>query len=294
MQAQIETASTRHKLIDTHTHFDLACFDDDRLALVQAAYQRGVTDLVLIGYVAKHFARLIHVADEINTAQQGLRAWLAPGLHPFYAPEHSVSDLLQVERFIKAHRCVAIGEIGLDTFTPELKVPAIYDFQKQLFIAQIELAQQANLPLMLHIRRTHADALAILKKMKFRGGGIGHAFGGGIEEAKAFIKLGFKLGITGQITDPNAKKLRTVAQHVGVEHLVLETDCPDMTPLPCRQAHTKHTRNTPAYLPAVCEGLAACLALPVAVVAATCYANTLSALPALTHALPLITSPNQI
>ncbi len=242
-------------LIDTHTHFDVEVFDQDRMALAEQASQQGVRALVLIGYLAQYFERLQQVQQSLNQQLNSPVALLAPGLHPFYIQYHQVDDLMILDDFLNAHACVAVGEIGLDTFTLEMKQPDVYQRQKDFFSQQLEIAKNHNLPVMLHIRRAHADALAILKHHDFKNGGIAHAFGGGIEEAKAFIKLGFKLGINGLVTDPNAKRLRTVVQAVGAEHLVLETDCPDMTPLCCRAVGDAHTRNTPSNLSAVLDEL---------------------------------------
>ena len=245
-------------LIDTHTHFDVTDFDPDRVSLAANAWQQGVKALALIGYLAEHFDRLIAVHDQLNALHaQGKSplSMLVPGLHPFYIQQQVDADLQRVEDVLRARSCVAVGEIGLDTYTPEMKVPAVYQRQKDYFGLQLELAKQYNLPVMLHIRRAHGDALAILKQHQYTGGGIAHAFGGGVEEAKAFSKLGFKLGINGLVTDPNARRLRTVVQAVGAAHLVLETDCPDMTPLCCRVAGEAHTRNTPVNLPAVLDEL---------------------------------------
>ncbi|MEG0652998.1 MAG: TatD family hydrolase, partial [Acinetobacter sp.] len=132
------------------------------------------------------------------------------------------------------------------------------------------------------IRKTHAEVLAMLKQHQFSIGGIAHAFSGGVEEAKAFIKLGFKIGVTGQITNPNAKKLHRVVQEIGAEHLVLETDCPDMTPLCCQTSSEHHTRNTPVNLPYVLEGLAQTLSTPQQQLAQQLWQNSLKAL-ALPH-----------
>ena len=247
-------------LIDTHTHFDVADFDSDRLQLAELAYQRGVKALVLIGFVAQRFDLMLEVQQQINAAvTPHPHALLALGLHPFYINQHKDQHLQQLEQLIKTQPVVAIGEIGLDTFTREMKQPAVFAKQQEFFSLQLELAQQHNLPVLLHIRRAHAETLALLKKHQFKQGGIAHAFGGGVEEAKAFVKMGFKLGVTGQVTNPNARRLHQSIGTVGKEHLVLETDCPDMTPLCCQQPHEKHTRNTPANLPYVLDSLAAIL-----------------------------------
>jgi TatD DNase family protein len=261
-------------LVDTHTHFDIEVFDQDRMALAQQAAQQGVQALVLIGYLAKYFDRLHLVQNQLNQQQDSPVTLLAPGLHPFYIQQHHENDLVQLEAFLQSHACVAVGEIGLDTFTAEMKQPAVYQRQKDFFSQQLEIAKQHDLPVMLHIRRAHGDSLAILKQHQFKNGGIAHAFGGGIEEAKAFIKLGFKLGINGLVTDPNAKRLRTVVQAVGAEHLVLETDCPDMTPLCCRVAGEAHTRNTPVNLPAVLDELSILLKIEQQALAEQLWHNT--------------------
>ena len=261
-------------LIDTHTHFDIEAFDRDRIELAEKSTQQGVRSLVLIGYLAQYFDRLQRVQQQLNQQNSSPITLLAPGLHPFYIQQHHIDDLIQLDDFLKAHACVAVGEIGLDTFTAEMKQPDVYQRQKDFFSQQLELAKNHNLPVMLHIRRAHGDSLAILKQHHFKNGGIAHAFGGGIEEAKAFIKLGFKLGINGLVTDPNAKRLRTVVQAVGAEHLVLETDCPDMTPLCCRVAGEAHTRNTPVNLPAVLDELAILLSVDKQIFAEKIWQNT--------------------
>jgi TatD DNase family protein len=140
------------------------------------------------------------------------------------------------------------------------------------------LTEQFQKHVLLHIRKSHAETLAILKQHQFKLGGIAHAFSGGIEEAKAFIKLGFKIGVTGQITNPNAKKLHAVVQAIGAEHLVLETDCPDMTPLCCQSSTEHRTRNTPVNLPHVLTGLATTLHLDPNILAPQLWRNSLQAL----------------
>ena len=244
-------------LIDTHTHFDVSAFEHDRLQLAELAYQRGVKALVLIGFLAERFDKMLQVQQQINNAQtKHPKALLAPGLHPFYINEHTDQHLLQLEQLIQSQQVVAIGEIGLDTFTKEMKQPNVFTRQQAFFSAQLELAQHYDLPVLLHIRRAHADTLAMLKKHNFKRGGIAHAFGGGVEEAKAFVKMGFKLGVTGQVTNPNARRLHECIKAVGASQLVLETDCPDMTPLCCQNSNEHRTRNTPANLPFILDCLA--------------------------------------
>ncbi|KAF5300565.1 hypothetical protein FQR65_LT19352 [Abscondita terminalis] len=158
------------------------------------------------------FSRLIQTQHALNQLKNAPRSHLAPGLHPFYIEQHDLTHLNALEQILQTEQCIAVGEIGLDTFLKQHKQPEILDKQKAFFSAQIELAQQFDLPILLHIRKSHADVLTMLKQHQFQNGGIAHAFSGGVEEAKALIKLGFKIGVTGQITQPNAKKLHAVVQ----------------------------------------------------------------------------------
>lgn len=243
------------RLFDTHTHFDVSDFDADREQLAHQAKRVGVDALVLIGFVRERFETLIETHHTLNQLEHAPRSYLAPGLHPFYIEQHQYSHLNDLEYILKHQDCIAIGEIGLDTFEKRHKVPEVFAQQQAFFSQQIELAEVFQKPILLHIRKSHAETLAMLKHHHFKLGGIAHAFGGGVEEAKAFIKLGFKLGVTGQITNPHAKKLHAVVQAVGIEHLVLETDCPDMTPLCCQSSTEHRTRNTPVNLPYVLDRL---------------------------------------
>jgi TatD DNase family protein len=266
------------RLFDTHTHFDVPDFDQDREQLAYVAKSRGVEHLILIGFLESRFNDLLKTHQFLNTLDLAPKSHFAPGLHPFYIEEHQVQHLNALEELLKNEHCVAIGEIGLDTFLKQHKVPEIYQKQKDFFAAQIDLAQQFDKPILLHIRKSHADVLAMLKDHHFKNGGIAHAFGGGIEEAKAFVKIGFKIGVTGQITNPNAKKLHQVVHAIGVENIVLETDCPDMTPLCCQSSTEHRTRNTPANLIYVLKSLAEILKLDEKILAEIVWNNSFQAL----------------
>ena len=265
-------------LFDTHTHFDVPDFDSDREVLAYQAKAVGVERLVLIGFLHERFNDLIDTHYYLNRLVDAPKSYLAPGLHPFYIEQHQAEYLNDLERILKTHDCIAVGEIGLDTFLKQHRQADIFQKQKDFFATQIELAQQFDKPILLHIRKTHAEVLAMLKQHQFKNGGIAHAFSGGVEEAKAFIKLGFKIGVTGQITNPNAKKLHRVVEEIGAEHLVIETDCPDMTPLCCQTSTEHRTRNTPVNLPYVLDGLATALSMPQPQLAQQLWQNSLTAL----------------
>lgn len=275
-------------LIDTHTHFDDFVFDADRIDLATSAYDSGVRHLLLIGYLAKYFDRMLQTQQQLTEKlQAGLavpKVYLASGLHPAYISQHSEADLEQLAQFLQSHSPVAIGEIGLDTFTDELKTEALVAKQKRFFTAQLDLAVHHQLPVLLHIRKAHADCLALLKKHSYDAhklGGIAHSFSGGEQEAKAFVKLGFKLGVTGQVTNSNAKKLRraitAAVETYGLQCLVLETDCPDMTPVCCQQGE-QPTRNVPGNLNFVLQSLSELLQVSEQQLAQQLWQNSCDAL----------------
>ena len=271
-------------LIDTHTHFDVDSFDHDREIQSQLAWHNGVRHLVLIGFLAKYFAQMVACQRQMQGyGQQGKAtpsAHLAFGLHPFYITEHKDSDLQQLEQFIQQYSPIAIGEIGLDTFTAPMKTAENYARQQDFFAQQLELAKHYQLPALLHIRRAHGDVIKMLKAQKFTQGGIAHSFSGGIQEAKALVNLGFKIGITGQVTNPNAKKLRhtltELVKTVGLDAIVIETDCPDFTPLPCHGTHGR--RNVPANLPYVLTALSDLLKKDQSLLAEQLWQNSCAAL----------------
>ena len=313
--------SNNYHLIDTHTHFDAPVFDSDRDVQAAQAYNNGVRHLVLVGYLYPHFARLYETCDFLNqqhsqstkTFIDGATAYpqahIVLGLHPFYIEQHTDAHLQQMAQMLSQSRPLAIGEIGLDTFTDAMKIPENFAKQQRFFRAQLDMAVTYQLPMMLHIRKAHAEALAILKAHDYnahRQGGIAHSFSGGQQEAKAFVKLGFKLGVTGQVSNPNAKKLRRAIQAVvndyGVGCLVIETDCPDMTPMQCQTNHDiqvtataqsvslaqrsndewqrpdNHHRNVPANLPWVLSALSELLAVEPIILAEQLWQNSCEAL----------------
>ncbi|MBQ1557886.1 MAG: TatD family hydrolase, partial [Pseudomonas sp.] len=142
----------------------------------------------------------------------------------------------------------AVGEFGLDYYLENL------DRQRQqaVFEAQLNLAAEFELPALLHVRRAHAATIATLKRFRLARGGIIHAFAGSYEEAREYIKLGFRLGLGGAATWPQANRLRKVVAQLPLESIVLETDSPDMAP-----AMHPNQRNSPEYLTDICSELAA-------------------------------------
>ena len=309
-----EKLPTIYPLIDTHTHFDAPVFDVDRNQQLQKAYQQGVRHLVLVGYLHRHFDRLYETEEFIHKQPHSMiekateqketpvNAHIALGLHPFYIEQHTEAHLESMAQMLDKKLPLAIGEIGFDTFTEEMKQPEMFAKQEYFFKAQLDMAVSHKLPVMLHIRKAHAEALALLKAHDYDAhklGGIAHSFSGGEQEAKAFVKLGFKLGVTGQVTNPNAKKLRRAIQAAvasyGIDCLVIETDCPDMTPIMCQESGSSqsalgqspdnewgdapaHNRNVPANLPYILSSLSELLDVPLAILAEKLWHNSCNAL----------------
>lgn len=233
------------QLIDTHTHLDFPEFDADRSQVLQTCQARGVERLVLLGVTRDNWQRLWQMAETDR------RLYAAIGLHPVYLDEHDDSALALMRQWLlrlQGHaKLCAVGEYGLDYFLQSLDK----DRQQRLFEAQLAMACEFELPSLLHVRRAHAATLATLKRFRPRRSGIVHAFSGSYEEAREYIKLGFKLGIGGAATWPQANRLRRVLAQLPLEALVLETDAPDMAP-----AMYPRQRNSPEYLPQICAVLA--------------------------------------
>ncbi|MHC8316242.1 TatD family hydrolase [Pseudomonas sp. LB3P31] len=233
------------ELIDTHTHLDFADFDADRSALLAASRALGVRRIVVLGVFQGNWQRVWELV------QSDADLYAAFGLHPVYLEEHRPQDLPELGDWLTrlaGHRQLcAVGEIGLDYFIETLD----RERQQLLFDAQLQLAADFNLPALIHVRRSHAAVIASLKRFRLKRAGIIHAFAGSKEEAREYIKLGFKLGLGGAATWPQALRMHRVLAELPLDAVVLETDSPDMAP-----AMYAGQRNSPAHLPDICAALA--------------------------------------
>lgn len=232
-------------LTDSHCHLDFPDFDADRSAVLARARALGVRRLVLPAVSCRRWPGLWQLVQ----AETGLYAAL--GLHPLFLDEHHDHHLEQLhdwlQRLAGDPRLCALGEFGLDYFVAGLDRQR----QQQLFEAQLQLARAFRLPVLLHVRRAHAVAIATLKRLRPERGGIIHAFSGSAEEAREYLKLGFRLGFGGAASWPRAQRLRRLLAQLPDAALVLETDAPDMLP-----AMLPGPRNSPEYLPQICAALA--------------------------------------
>jgi TatD DNase family protein len=167
-------------------------------------------------------------------------------LHPVYLDQHDDADVVALARAVADEKPLAIGEIGLDWFVEQLDRTR----QEALFERQLAIARDAGLPVILHVRRAHDAALAVLKRIRVRGG-IAHAYSGSIEQAWQYLDLGFRLGFGGMLTFERSTKLRRLARELPLDAMVLETDSPDLT-----VASHRGERNSPEYLPECLAALA--------------------------------------
>lgn len=253
------------RLFDSHLHLDVAAFEPDwQTCLTKAASgcvaYRALVPGIEAGAFAHQRARAAAFPDQLRCAF---------GIHPLHAATASEADLNTLSRYLDDPLAVAVGEIGLDALLP---APSMA-LQEALFIAQLEKAYAAGLPVILHLRKTHDRALALLRRFP-PCGGIVHAFNGALAHAQAFIDRGFRLGFGGAATGPNATRLQGLFKTLPLAALVLETDAPWMNP-PWRP---KGVRNTPETLHEILTTLAALRELPAATLAEHTFHNACDAL----------------
>ncbi len=245
--------------IDTHCHLDAAEFDADRDAVVARARAAGVGQLVLPAVARQNFDTVRALAHQHGLAY-------ALGIHPLCTGRADLSDLDHLRAALQAYRhdprLVAVGEIGLDHFVPGLDRSR----QQQFYLAQLKLARDFGLPVLLHVRRSADALLAGLRRVPVAGG-IAHAFNGSAQQAGQFVALGLRLGFGGAMTFERALQIRSLAASLPATALVLETDAPDIPPhwlyrtAAQRAAATgepsaQQGRNEPAELPRIAQTLA--------------------------------------
>jgi TatD DNase family protein len=204
-------------LIDSHCHLDVKQFDSNRDDILSHCQLMGIKTIIVPAITAKNWANLLIVCQSSNMLFPAL------GLHPMFMAEHKSEHITLLEELINSHHPIAIGEIGLDFYLKTHDKTS----QIELFTKQLKLAQQANLPVLLHVRKAHDQVVKLLKQIPVIGG-IVHAFNGSFQQAEHYQKLNFLLGVGGAITHPRATRLRSVINELPLTSLVLETDAPDM------------------------------------------------------------------
>ena len=215
--------------IDTHCHLDANEFASDVQAVRARARAAGVAHCVLPAVCAANFAAVRELAHETGDSY-------ALGIHPMYVENSQDGDLVLLDQALQEYRSdprlVAVGEIGLDFFVPELCVSPLRERQQYFYTEQLKLARRHDLPVLLHVRRSVDQVLKGLRAQAAGKAwhGIAHAFNGSEQQAQAFMALGLKLGFGGALTYERALQLRRLAISLPLAALVLETDAPDMPP----------------------------------------------------------------
>ena len=237
-------------LFDTHAHYDDDWFDTDREALLAAMPKKNVGLIVNPGCTVETSETAIRLAETHDFM------YAAVGIHPEYSMGVTQADIDRIRELSAHPKVKAIGEIGLDYYwekrSPETTPPR--EKQKQLLRAQLELAREVGLPVIIHDRDAHEDCLNIVKEYADLRG-VYHCYSGSLETAQEILKLGWYLSFTGVITYGKAKKARHIIEHLPMDRIMIETDSPYLTPEPER-LQAKRVRNSSLFVHRVAERIA--------------------------------------
>lgn len=224
---------------DTHAHLDVEQFDEDREEVIRRAQEEGVDHIINIGFNRERIPSTIALAESYD--------WIyaAVGWHPQDAASMEEADLDWIEELSAHPKVVAIGEIGLDYYWDT----SPRDVQQQVFRQQIRLARKLGIPVIIHNREAHQDIVRILQEEKAAEiGGVMHCFSGSWETAKLCLDMNFYISFGGPVTYKNAKQPKEVLSKVPIDRLLIETDCPYLTPHPYRGK-----RNESSYIRFIAE-----------------------------------------
>ncbi len=226
-------------MIETHAHLDSEKYDEDREEVIKRAFEGGIEKIINISSDRQSLEKVLSLTVRYEKIYGSL------GIQPHSASEFSHEVIEEIRDKAKDKKIVAIGETGLD-YHYNFSLPEV---QREVFRKQIKIARDLNLPLIVHTREAFEDTLNILKEEKaYETGGVIHCFTENTDEARAFIELGFYTGIGGAVTFKKAKVLQEAVKHIPVNRILLETDCPYMSPVPYRGK-----RNEPLYLKFIAE-----------------------------------------
>ncbi|MDO5135865.1 MAG: TatD family hydrolase [Eubacteriales bacterium] len=233
-------------IFDTHAHYDDRAFQEDREELLGSMAAHGVGHIVNVCASIGEFSRTVELMEKYPFV------YGAVGVHPDDADKMTEGTLEEIRRLSHMEKMVAIGEIGLDYYWHKEKEEHLR--QQEMFRAQMDIAREEGLPFMIHSREAAEDTLRIVREYMEKGmyGGIIHCFSYSPQIAAEYVKLGLYLGIGGVVTFKNAKKLKEAVRETPLSRLVLETDCPYMSPEPYRGKRNS-SRNLPYVAGAVAQ-----------------------------------------
>ena len=231
-------------IFETHAHYDDEQFDSGREALLASLPDCGIKRVVNVG------ASIASTRNSVELAEKYDFIYAAVGVHPSEIEELNEERFNWLRELTKLEKVVAVGEIGLDYYWD--KEPEVQERQRYWFKRQMELAKEANLPIIVHSRDAAADTLQVMKEAHAEEiPGVIHCYSYSPEIAQEFIKMGYYIGVGGVVTFKNAKKLKETVEQIPLERILLETDCPYMAPEPYRGK-----RNDSRYIPYIVEKIA--------------------------------------
>ena len=229
-------------IFETHAHYDDSAFDEDRESLIASLPEHGIRRVVDVGSTLASTKKALEIAERYPFV------YAAAGVHPSECAELTEESFLWLKEQLDHPKAVALGEIGLDYYWPEPE----HELQKKWFVRQLLLAQEKDKPVVIHSRDAAKDTLDLMKSEAAKGlTGVIHCFSYSVEISREYLNMGYFLGIGGVLTYKNGKKLREVVEYAPMSQLVLETDCPYLTPVPFRGK-----RNSSLNLPYVVEEMA--------------------------------------
>ena len=252
------------QLIDSHSHIDFSEFNDDRVLALERAKKKGVSDIIVSATTANRWVLIKNLCDS------QIACHAAYGLHPMFMSEFKPQQLDSLKKWVEKEKPIAIGEIGLDYFIDEANgenSTQNRQYQLDIFIAQLEIANEYRLPVIIHARKSLDIVLKYIRQFSNLRGSI-HSFSGSQQQANQLIDLGFYLGFGGPITYTRATKLRDLVTTLPLESLLLETDSPDQP-----DALHYNERNEPAYLIQVAKVVAELRDISIEEVAQTTSTN---------------------
>ena len=230
------------KIFDTHAHYDDEAFDPDRDELLRGLPENGIEKVVNVGASLASCRRTLELMNRYEHVYGAL------GVHPSETAELDEEALAWLRLQCQVEKCVAVGEIGLDYYWDEPD----REVQKKWFVRQLGLARELKKPVIIHSRDAAKDTVDLMKAERASEiGGVVHCYSYTTETAKQFLDMGFYFGIGGVLTFQNARKLKEAAAYLPLDHIVLETDCPYLAPVPNRGK-----RNSSLYIPYVVTALA--------------------------------------
>lgn len=228
-------------IFDSHAHYDSSQFDVDRDELITEISENGIGTIVNVGAAWDALPITLELAEKYPFIYAAL------GLHPNDVEDLDEEKMEQLKQMCLRDKVVAVGEIGLDYYWDN--VPC--DVQKKWFIRQLDLAQELDLPVIIHSRDAAEDTLNIMKRYEGKLRGVIHCFSYSKEMAREYVKMGFYIGIGGVVTFKNGKKTKAVVSEIPLDRILLETDCPYLAPEPYRGK-----RNSSLYLPEIAQAIA--------------------------------------